>query len=161
MKKFLSMAALALVGNVMTGCSSEDNPADEQQPAKPDNIVTVTTTVGLGDDYATTRALIIDYENRKVAKTFAVGDQVALVYENTNDETVKAVSNALAAEDISADGKTATMTFTLTNPQAGQTVFIIIRQHWSMNPPNYPSPLRIRMALSIMSKALTMPIILT
>lgn len=114
---YLSMAALALVGAVMTACSSEDNIASNQQPAKQDNIVTVTTTIGLGGDNATTRALAIDYTNNKAVKTFAVGDQVALRYYNTSNEGVKAVSNALTASDITNDGKSANFTFTLTNPQ--------------------------------------------
>ena len=114
---YLSMAALALVGIVMTGCSSEDNIASNQQPAKQDNIVTVTTTIGLGGDNATTRALAIDYTNKKAVKTFAVGDQVALTYYNTSNEGVQAVSNALTASDITNDGKSANFTFTLTNPQ--------------------------------------------
>ena len=114
---YLSMAALALVGAVMTGCSSDDNIASNQQPAKQDNIVTVTTTIGLGGDNATTRALNIDYTNKKAVKTFAVGDQVALKYYNTSGEEVKAVSNALEAGDITNDGKSANFTFTLTNPK--------------------------------------------
>ena len=114
---YLSMAALALVGAVMTACSSDDNIADNQQPAKQDNIVTVTTTIGLGGDNATTRALNIDYTNKKAVKTFAVGDQVALIYYNTSNEPVKAESNALEASDITNDGKSANFTFTLTNPQ--------------------------------------------
>lgn len=121
--KLLCMAALALVGAVVTGCSSDDNVASEQQPVKQDNIVTVTTTVGLDDvDGGTTRALTIDYDAHTLTKTFAVGDQVALVYENTSEETVKAVSQALKAEDISADGKSATLTFTLVNPKANRAV---------------------------------------
>jgi len=120
--KYLSMAALALVGAVVTGCSSDDNLADEQ-PAKQDNIVTVTTTVGLDDVDGTTRALAIDYDARTVTKTFAVGDQVTLAYENTSGKYVKAVSNALTAENISADGKSATLTFTLIDPKASQTVY--------------------------------------
>lgn len=114
---YLSMAALALVGIVMTGCSSEDNIASNQQPVKQDNIVTVTTTIGLGGDNATTRALNIDYVAKTLTKTFAVGDQVALIYYNTSNEPVKAVSNALKASDITNDGKSANFTFTLTNPQ--------------------------------------------
>lgn len=114
---YLSMAALALVGAVMTGCSSEDNIASNQQPAKQDNIVTVTTTIGLGGDNATTRALNIDYTNKKAVKTFAVGDQVALIYSNTSNEGVKTVSSALTASDITNDGKSANFTFTLTNPK--------------------------------------------
>lgn len=114
---YLSMAALALVGIVMTGCSSEDNIASNQQPAKQDNIVTVTTTIGLGGDNATTRALAIDYTNKKAVKTFAVGDQVALIYSNTSNEGVKTVSSALTASDITNEGKSANFTFTLTNPK--------------------------------------------
>lgn len=114
---YLSMAALALVGAVMTGCSSEDNIASNQQPAKQDNIVTVTTTIGLGGDNATTRALAIDYTNKKAVKTFAENDKVALIYYNKSDEKVKAVSNALTASDITNDGKSANFTFTLTNPK--------------------------------------------
>ena len=121
--KYLSMAAFVLVGAVMTGCSSDDNIADEPQPAKQDNIVTLTTTVGLDDvDGGTTRALAIDYTNKTVTKTFAVGDQVALVYKNTSEKKVMAVSEALTAEDISAEGNSATLTFTLTNPKNSQTV---------------------------------------
>jgi len=113
---YLSMAALALVGAVMTACSSEDNIASNQQPAKQDNIVTVTTTIGLGGDNATTRALNIDYTNKKAVKTFAVGDQVALRYYNTSNKKVVAESNALKKGDITNDGKSANFTFTLINP---------------------------------------------
>jgi len=120
---YLSMAALALVGIVMTGCSSEDNIASNQQPVKQDNIVTVTTTIGLGGDNATTRALNIDYINKKAVKTFAVNDQVALIYYNKSDEKVKAVSNALTEGDITNEGKSANFTFTLTNPQENGWAF--------------------------------------
>ena len=107
--KFFSMAALALMGAMITGCSSEDNLAGNQQPAKQDNIVTVTTTIGLGGGDATTRAL-----SAIGVKTFAEGDQIALFYvQNGSSDRVKAVATA---ENISADGKSATFTFTLTNP---------------------------------------------
>lgn len=105
--KFFSMAALALVGTVMTGCSSEDDLAGNQQSAKQDNIVTVTTTVGVGSG---TRAL-----SEGGVKTFEVGDQIALFYEQDGSwDQFKAVATA---ENISADGKSATFTFTLTNPK--------------------------------------------
>ena len=108
MKKFLSMAALALVGAVMTGCSSDDNIL---QPENKSKLVTLTTTISL-DGGATTRAL-----TETGVKTFAVGEQVAvLYYDNTNSSAHKAVSNALTASNISADGKTATITVTLDNP---------------------------------------------
>lgn len=114
---YLSMAALALVGAVMTACSSEDNIASNQQPAKQDNIVTVTTTIGLGGgDNATTRALTIDYGAKTLTKTFAENDKVALRYYNTSNKKVVAESNALKKGDITNDGKSANFTFTLINP---------------------------------------------
>ena len=37
MIKYLSMAALMVVGAIMTGCSSDDNIDNPQQPANKDN----------------------------------------------------------------------------------------------------------------------------
>lgn len=59
MKKFLSMAALALVGAAISSCSNNgdfDEPQAQPQPASGSNVVTLTTTVGLGD--GETRALL-------------------------------------------------------------------------------------------------------
>ena len=122
--KYLSMAALALAGAVMTACTSDDNIAGNiagnEQPATGDNIVTVTTTIGLaGDNSATTRALAINYDAKTLTKTFAEGDQVALLYDNESGATKRAVATA---ENISADGKTASFTFTMENPKADETV---------------------------------------
>ncbi len=116
MKKILSMAALALMGAVMTGCSSEDNIDNPQQPEYKDNIVTLTTTVGL-DGGAATRAL-----DASGHKTFAVGDQIAVVYENTSGATVRGVSDALTAADIASGSKSATFTVSLTNPKPNGSV---------------------------------------
>ena len=59
------MAALALVGAVMTSCSSDDNFIDTpQQPENKSNVETMTTTVGFDEGAearGTTRALNIDY----------------------------------------------------------------------------------------------------
>ena len=116
--KYLSMAALALVGIIMTGCSSEDNIINEpQQPAKTDNIVTLTTTVGFDGGAASTRALTSTGE-----KTFAEGDKIAVIYTNTSDATVKAESVALTSNDIASGGKTATFTVTLSNPKGNGNV---------------------------------------
>ena len=125
--KFFSMAALALMGAMMTGCSSEDNLAGNQQSAKQDNIVTVTTTIGLGGGDATTRAL-----SATGVKTFAEGDQIALFYvQNGSSDPVKAVATA---ENISADGKSATFTFTLSNPESGSNIALCYPAAFMDNP---------------------------
>lgn len=120
MKKFLSMAALAMVGAMTVGCTSEDNVIDQAQTATKDNVVTQTVTVGF-DEQAATRALAIDYTNKKLTKTFAEGDQIAVVYENTSDKLVKETVT-IAAGDITAEGKSATFTVTMTNPKASGTL---------------------------------------
>ena len=114
--RFLSMAALAMVGLVMTGCSSEDDFADIQQPENKNNVVTLTTTVGF-DEGVAIRALTADG-----VKTFAAGDQIAVIYKNTSDQTVTAISTALTDGDITNEGKNATFTVTLTDPKASEAV---------------------------------------
>ena len=105
MKIFLSMAALALMGAMTTGCSSDDNFDNPQQPENKSKVVTLTATVGL--DGASTRAL-----TPTGVKTFAEGDQMAVIYKNTSNQTVKAVGT------ITSGAGTASATFevTLTNP---------------------------------------------
>ena len=114
--RFLSMAALAMVGLVMTGCSSEDDFADIQQPENKSNVVTLTTTVGF-DEGVANRALTSDG-----VKTFAAGDRIAVIYKNTSNQTVTATSTALTDGDITNEGKNATFTVTLTDPKAGEAV---------------------------------------
>lgn len=115
--RFLSLAALALVGAIMTGCSNEDDFTVE--PENKSNVVTLTTTVGIGGG-AETRALAADG-----TKTFAAGEQLAVIYKNMSGETVKAVSAALVAGNITGEGKSATFTFTLEDPDKGQDVTYI------------------------------------
>ena len=106
--KFLSMAALALMGAVMAGCSSDDNIIDEpQRPTGKSNIVTLTTTISLDGGAATTRAL-----TSGGVKTFAAGETMALLYNN-GSYTVKAESHPLEAANITNEGKSATFTFDL------------------------------------------------
>lgn len=112
--RFLSLAALALVGAIMTGCSNEDDLTVE--PENKSNVVTLTTTVGIGGG-AETRALAADG-----TKTFAAGETMAVIYKNTSGETVKAVSAALTAGDIQSGNKSATFTFTLEDPDREQNV---------------------------------------
>ena len=115
--RFLSLAALALVGAIMTGCSNEDDFTVE--PENKSNVVTLTTTVGIGGG-AETRALTAEG-----TKTFAAGETMAIIYKNNNNETVKAVSAALTAGDIQSGNKTATFTFELTDPDKTQNVTYI------------------------------------
>ena len=113
-KIYLSMAALALVGTMMSSCAEEIEVA---QPANTGKTVMVKTTVSL-DENATTRALTSNGE-----KTFAVGEQIAVIYENTSNQTVKAVSEALAPGDIDTDNThKATFSVPLTNPKPSGTV---------------------------------------
>lgn len=117
--KYLSMAALAFVGTMVTGCSSDDGFFEEvqQQGVKGNGIVTLSATVSMDGDE--TRALT---ENG--VKTFAVGEQIAVIYTNSSDETVKAVSYELTAGDIAEGSKSANFTVTLDNPKAGTIKYV-------------------------------------
>ena len=118
MKNFLSMAALALMGAMMTGCSSDDNFDNPQQIENKSNVVTLTTSVAL-DAGATTRAL-----TGEGVKTFAVGEQMAIVYSNGSG-MVTAVSRALKADDIKDAGTSASFTFDLETPDKSINVTYI------------------------------------
>ena len=115
MKNFLSMAALALMGTMMTGCSSDDIFDNPQQPENASKVVTLTTTVGF-DASASNRAL-----STTGVKTFAAGDQMAVIYKNTSGGSVKAVGTLTSG----AGTKSGTFTFTLTNPDKTQNVTYI------------------------------------
>ena len=119
--KFLSMAALALVGTITVGCSSDDNFIEQtQQSVNSNNVVTLTATVGF-DEAASNRALAIDYPNKKLTKTFEADDQIAVIYENTSGTMVKETVT-IAAGDISTDKKSATFTVSMTDPKASGTL---------------------------------------
>ena len=105
--RFLTLAALAVVAVMMTGCTKENGGS-----------MTLTTTVKIADDGA--KALTAGG-----VKTFAAGEQIAVVYTNTNSQTVKAVSNALTADDISGNGKVANFTVDLTDPDRTQDITYI------------------------------------
>ena len=120
MKNFLSMAALALMGAMMTGCSSDDNFDNPQQPENASKVVTLTTTVGF-DASASNRAL-----SSTGVKTFAVDDQIAVVYKKkTGGATAVAVSEKLTTTDIASGSKSATFTVTLDDPDKDQNVTYI------------------------------------
>ena len=109
--RFLSMAALLVVGAIMTGCSSEDNIDNPQQPANKDNVVTLTATVGF-EANAGTRAITPNGTD-PWTKTFESTNKIAVIYKDGEGKTQKAESGALT---LSNDDKTATFTVTLTNP---------------------------------------------
>ena len=106
--RYFSIAALALMGAVMTGCSNND---ELQQPESGKRTVTLTTTVSL-DGGAGTRALDVSTG----VKTFEVDDQISFVYKDIRGDTKLAVSEKLTQSDISADGKTATIYVLLEDP---------------------------------------------
>ena len=112
--RFLSMAALLVVGAIMTGCSNEDNIDTPQQPANNDNVVTLTATVSI-DGGAETRAITPSTG----AKTFEATNKIAVFYKDESGNIQKAVSGDLT---LSAEDTKATFTVTLTNPATGGKV---------------------------------------
>ena len=121
--KYLSMALLALVGTALTACSGADDDGQATaMPAAQGRVVTMTTTVGMSSN-ATTRALTLGDD--KIVKTFAPGEQIAIWYQcSKRDEFWNysmrcALTEPLKASDISADGKSATITVTLNDPWPG------------------------------------------
>lgn len=119
----LSVIALAFVGTMMNGCSNKEydikKPEQPEQPVGSPNVITLTTTINLPD--TDTKALDIDYGNKKLSKTFAVGEQVALIYKKTNVTSDKVIYT-LTEGDITNGGKTATLTFTVSNPNYEEAV---------------------------------------
>ena len=112
MKLTFRYFALAVVGVLMSGCAEE---VEVVQPAV-NGTVTMKTTISL-DGKSATRAL-----TEAGVKTFAAGDQIAVIYEQGTG-TGKAVSVALTAADIDAtDAHKATFTVALTNPKANGKV---------------------------------------
>ena len=119
------MAAAALAAAIMTACAGSDELTDTpQQPENTGKVVTLTTTVGFDDSSATTRALDIDFTNKKAVKTFAEGEKMAVVYNN-GTSLVKAESHALEDGDITNGGKNATFTFDLETPDKTKDVTYI------------------------------------
>jgi hypothetical protein len=118
--KHLSMTALALVGAVITGCSSDNDIFDNpQQSENKSNVVTMTATISM-DGGAQTRAL-----NSNGVKTFAKDEKMALVYQNTSGTTVMVESAELKDEDIDEGSQSASFTFVLNNPDKEKSVTYI------------------------------------
>lgn len=111
--KSLSIATLVMVG--MLACVKE-TPQETTPEEAPGVKVTLSTTVSLAED---TKAL-----TPTGVKTFAEGEQIAVVYNN-GSTTVKAVSEPLAPADITNEGHSAKFTVTLTDPDRSQNVTYI------------------------------------
>ena len=114
--------ALVLLGALSLGCVKEEMAGQAGHDANlvgNDGTGPVTTTVSLAGTSGT-KALTTEG-----IKTFAVGDQVAIVYTNTADATVKAVSEPLTTDSILDGGKTAVLTVTLTAPKPSGAVSYI------------------------------------
>ena len=112
--KYLSMAALVVMGAVMAGCAKEEPAAEEN------NIVTLTVSVGFSEDEST-KALNVDYGKKTVVKTFAEGDRIAVIYKK-GENTIRMLSSYLPAGNY---GKSATFTVPLYSPNENSPIRII------------------------------------
>ena len=111
--KFFSLAVCFVAMATMIGCAK-----DNEQPA--DKVVTSTVTVGLENADASKRL----NDGTPMTRDFVVGEKIAVVYENTDNVLVKA-EVTLTAGNITNDGKTATITVDMTNPQSNGAVKLI------------------------------------
>ena len=103
------MATLVVMGTILASCANlNENQLQEN------NNFTLTTTLSF-DEGATTRALSVDFINKKATKTFAVGDQIAVFYIDGKGQSQRVLSNELTSGDIHNDGKSADFTVTFLN----------------------------------------------
>lgn len=112
--KFFSMAAIFLAVATLTGCEKEN---ENEQPAATGVVKTSTTTICLDSDASKNLT-------GTGVKTFAAGEKVAVVYENTSDQNVK-VEVTLVAGAITSDGKSAVITVDMTDPKNNGNVKFI------------------------------------
>lgn len=104
--RHFSLAVLFVAVAVLTGCEKEFGESG-----------TYTATVKMAGG-----GKALDASGHK---TFAEGEQIAVIYKNTSGTTVKAVSAALTADDISPNGKKASFSVSLTNPDMSKNVTYI------------------------------------
>ena len=108
--KYFSLSILVMAVAILTGC--------EKEPVTNGNIKIYTTTVKMAGSH--NKALT---ENG--VKTFAVDEQIAVIYKNIYGTTVKAVSAPLTAGDIIGNGKVATFSVEITDPDKSEVVSYI------------------------------------
>ena len=111
--KFFSLAVCFVAMATMIGCAK-----DNEQPA--DKVVTSTVTVGLENADASKQLT----DGTPMTRAFAADEKIAVVYKNTSSVLVKA-EVTLTPGDITNDGKTATITVAMTNPQSNGAVKLI------------------------------------
>ena len=112
--KYLSMAALVIMGAIMAGCAKEEPAAEE------DNIVTLTVSVGFSED-ENTKALNVDYEKKMAEKYFSEGERIAVLYKS-GSSTKRALSSHLPTGFHS---KSATFEVSLSSPNENSPIRII------------------------------------
>lgn len=105
-KRFLSIAALALAGTLIMGC----NDLEDIQSPDEDSVELVKITLSL-DESPQTRALTI--EGNKGIKTFAVDDKIVVFYDKNLGRIQRVESVKLTQGDITNGGKSATFTVSL------------------------------------------------
>ena len=128
MKQFLSMAALAIVGTIMSCTSSDEITTDPKPESK---TITQTITLSLDDDDAGTRGF--DILNGK--KRFYTTDTICVFYRQEPGSTYvswRAFSQAPCT--VSADGQEATFTVALENPKENSPIRIVYRSSMMGSP---------------------------
>jgi hypothetical protein len=115
--KYLAMAVLVLTGAMIASCTKPDNQKAEDVQT---GTITLTTVVGLSQSPAT-KALTAEG-----VKTFAEGETMSVIYENTSNEKGLVTSAPLTLGDLINGGRSARFTFTFdTEPKAnGYAKFI-------------------------------------
>ncbi len=109
--RLFGLAVLFVATTALTGCEKDDVQPEE-------NTVLLTTTVSFEGNEAT-KAL-----TRDGVKTFANGEQMAVVYENTSNELVK-TTVTLESANISSDSKSVSFTVAASNPKPNGTFRLI------------------------------------
>ena len=109
--RLFGLAVLFVATTALTGCEKDDVQPEE-------NTVLLTTTVSFEGNEAT-KAL-----TRDGVKTFADGEQMAVVYENTSNELVK-TTVTLESENISSDSKSVSFTVAASDPKPNGTFRLI------------------------------------
>lgn len=127
MKHFLSMAALAIVGTIMSSCSSSDEIAEAPQPEN--KTITQTITVNQDADAAGTRAV----DPTTGVMTFTADDKIWVLYKQS-DNLVDAVTSTACT--LSDGGKRATFTVTFSDPKTDSPIRIVYPISWQKSYPH-------------------------